>query len=94
MSTIFVRERNRVSRGTGRPRFVIVAALGTDLRVYARHIRRTELETLAQAAGAEIVYLPRGEGENEGKGGEMEQGGGNGQGRNRRRGRHGDMDQD
>lgn len=67
MSTIFVRERSKECRGTGRPRFVIVATLGTDLRVFARHVRKAELEKLAEAAGAALVYLPRGEGENAGE---------------------------
>ncbi|MEW5871836.1 MAG: hypothetical protein AB1894_21390 [Chloroflexota bacterium] len=61
MSKIFVRERTRVGRGEGRPRFVIVAVEGIDLKVYTQHIRKTELDALAQAVGAEVVHLPRGE---------------------------------
>lgn len=61
MSKIFVRERSQVGPGMGMPRFAVVAALGTDLRIFARHIRKAELEKLAEEAGAEIVYLPRGE---------------------------------
>lgn len=61
MSKIFVRERRQVGPGAGMPRFAVVAALGTDLRIFARHIRKAELERLAEEAGAEIVYLPRGE---------------------------------
>jgi hypothetical protein len=61
MSKIFVRERRHAKRGTGRPRFAIVAVQGADLKVFKSRVRRAELETLAAAMGAEIVYLPRGE---------------------------------
>jgi hypothetical protein len=61
MSKIFVRERQNVGQGAGRPRFAVVAVEGTDLKVYTQHIRKIELEKLAEAVGAEIVYLPRGE---------------------------------
>jgi len=61
MSKIFVRERRHIGQGAGRPRFAIVAIEGIDLKVYAPHIRKTELEKLAEAVGAEVVYLPRGE---------------------------------
>jgi hypothetical protein len=76
MSKIFVRERQNVSQGAGRPRFAVVAVEGTDLKVYTQHIRKIELETLAEAVGAELVYLPRGE-----KAGELE----HAEGRHRRR---------
>ncbi len=82
MAKIFVRERTRVGRGAGRPRFVVVAIEGTDLRVYAPHIRKVELEMLAEAAGAEVVYLSRGENAGTKEGQEGEQGG-----RKRRRSR-------
>jgi len=61
MSKIFVRERRHIGQGAGRPRFAIVAIEGADLKVYAPHIRKAELEKLAEAIGAEVVYLPRGE---------------------------------
>lgn len=61
MGKIFVRERRQNGPGSGKPRFAIVAVLGTDLRVFTRHIRKAELEKLAEMTGAEIVYLPRGE---------------------------------
>ncbi len=84
MAQLFVRERLQVAQGSGIPRFAVVAALGTDLRVFARHFRKAELEKLAEAAGAEIVYLPMGEhaGHNEHpeEGNEMKPHGGGGQG--------------
>lgn len=69
MSKIFVRERRHAGRGTGRPRFTIVAVQGADLKIFQPRVRRTELEALATATGAEVVYLPRGEhaGEPQGK---------------------------
>jgi hypothetical protein len=99
MATIFVRERRQIGPGAGMPRFAIVAAVGTDLRIYARHIRKAELEKLAESAGAEIVYLPRGENAEE-DGVAMEQRGsgrgrGHGSGMGRRHGGgRGAMDQD
>ena len=61
MSRIFVRERLKVGRGEGKPRFVVSATEGLDLKIYTIHLRKTELDALAEAVGAEIVYLPRGE---------------------------------
>lgn len=79
MAKIFVRNRRRVDRGAGQPRFAIVAVEGLDLKIYARHIRRKELEALSEAVGAEVVYLPGGDGS------EAEQEDGGGQGRRKRR---------
>ena len=61
MSKIFVRERRHIGQGAGRPRFAIVAVEGADLKVYAPHVRKAELEKLAEELGTQIVYLPRGE---------------------------------
>jgi hypothetical protein len=61
MSKIFVRNRRHAVRGTGRPRFAIVATEGTDLKVFKSRVRLSELEKIAADIGAEIVYLPRGE---------------------------------
>ncbi len=77
MSKIFVRERTRVEKGAGQPRFAVVGVQGTDLQFFQVHVRRGELDAIAQAVGAEIVHLPRGGGEHAG-----EEGGGQ-----RRRGR-------
>ncbi len=62
MTKIFVRERRHVGEGAGQPRFAIVALQGEDhLRFTKPFVRRAELEKIAEATGAEIVYLPRGE---------------------------------
>jgi len=67
---IFVRERRKVEKGEKKPRFRVVGVGGSDLRITVEHIRKTELEQIAAAAGAEIVYLEAGKGT--GKGGDRE----------------------
>jgi hypothetical protein len=81
MTKIFVRKRRHVGQGAGRPRFAIVAAQASDLKVFKTRVRRAELEKMAAELEAEIVYLPRGESEGEG-----DEEGGKGRGRRRRRG--------
>ena len=83
MGKIFVRERRRVGRGEGKPRFVVTASEGLELKIYTIHLRKTELEALAEAVGAEIVYLPRGEEAGEGED-DWREGGGGGKRRRRR----------
>jgi hypothetical protein len=61
MSKIFVRERRHIGEGAGQPRFAIVAVQGDDLHFSKPFVRRAELEKIAEATGAELVYLPRGE---------------------------------
>jgi len=60
MSKIFVRERQHVTERAGRPRFAIVGVQGADVKIFRKHVRKAELETIAQATGAELVYLPLG----------------------------------
>jgi hypothetical protein len=61
MSRIFVRERTRIGKGDKKPRFALVAAEGVDLDIFTMHVRKSELDALAAAIGAELVFLPRGE---------------------------------
>ena len=68
MAKIFVRERNRVGKGEGSPRFAVVGVHGSDLKFFQLHVRKSELDAIAQAVGAEVVMLPRGTGENAGDG--------------------------
>jgi hypothetical protein len=79
MSKIYVRERTHIGRGAGRPRFVIVAVEGTELKFYAPHIRKSELDALATDLSLQVVYLPRGE-----KADQDDVREGNGKGRRRR----------
>ena len=68
MAKIFVRERNRVGKGEGAPRFAVVGVHGSDLKFFQLHVRKSELDAIAQAVGAEVIMLPRGTGENAGDG--------------------------
>ncbi len=68
MAKIFVRERVRVRKGEGQPRFAVVGVQGSDLKFFQLHLRKSELDAIAQTAGAEIVMLPRGTGQDAGEG--------------------------
>ena len=57
MATIFARERRKIEQGEKKPRFRVVAATG-DIKFFAEHIRKRELEAIAASIGAELVYLP------------------------------------
>ncbi|MFZ0449613.1 MAG: hypothetical protein WAL98_10265 [Desulfatiglandaceae bacterium] len=56
-SKIFVRERRKVEKGEKKPRFRVLAVSGGDLKIYAHHIRKKELEQMAKAVGADVVYI-------------------------------------
>jgi hypothetical protein len=81
MAKIFVRERNRVGKGEGLPRFAIVGVEGSDLKFFQIHVRKSELDAIAQSIGAEVIELPRGTGQDAGDG----SGGGKRQKRSNRR---------
>ena len=68
MAKIFVRERTRIGKGEGLPRFAIVGVEGSDLKFFQLHVRKSELDAIAEAVGAEVVMLPRGTGEAAGEG--------------------------
>ena len=77
MAKIFVRERNRIHEGDGKPRYAVVASQGSDVKFFKAHLRMGELKTIAESIGAEIVELPRGKGDHmgqEGGGGKKRQG--------------------
>ena len=54
---IFVRERRKIGEGEKKPRYRVVGVSGGDVKVYTDHIRKQELEQIADASGAEVVYL-------------------------------------
>jgi hypothetical protein len=56
-SKIFVRERRKVEKGEKKPRFRVLGVSGGDLKLYVKHIRKKELEQLADSAGADVVYI-------------------------------------
>jgi hypothetical protein len=68
MAKIFVRERRHVSKRAGRPRFAVIGAQGSDLKFFKTKVRRAELDTIAEAVGAEVVVLPGGSGKHAGNG--------------------------
>ncbi len=61
---IFVRERRKSEAGEKKPRYRVVGVAGGDLKIYAKRIRKCELDEIAVQTGAEVVYLVR-----DGKGG-------------------------
>ncbi len=54
---IFYRERTKVGKGEKKPRFRMVAAADMNIKIYVEHLRRSELEQIAQSVGAELVLL-------------------------------------
>jgi hypothetical protein len=58
--TIFVRERRKVEKGEKKPRFRVVGVSGADIKLYANHVRKKELDQLAEATGAKVVVLKAG----------------------------------
>jgi hypothetical protein len=58
---IFYRERRKVAEGEKKPRFTLVAVTGVDLTFYPKHMRKQELEQIAEAVGAELILLKDGE---------------------------------
>jgi hypothetical protein len=64
---IFVRERRKVEQGEKKPRFRVVAVSGGDLKIYAGHLRKKEIEHVARETGAAVVWLDAGQGSRTGK---------------------------
>jgi hypothetical protein len=64
---IFYRERGKVGKGEKKPRFRLVAISGIDMKVYGKHLRRSELEQIAKAVGAKLVLLRGGKGKHKEK---------------------------
>ena len=54
---IFYRERRKVDDGEKKPRCTLVAVAGVDLKIHVKHLRKSELEQIAQAVGAELIEL-------------------------------------
>jgi hypothetical protein len=59
-ATIFVRERRKIQKGEKKPRYRVVGVSGGDFKLYVEHIRKMELDQIAEATGAKIVYLQAG----------------------------------
>ena len=58
---IFYRERTKSVEGKKQPRFRMVAVADVNLKIFGKHLRKSELETIAQTVGAELVLLPPGD---------------------------------
>ncbi len=67
MAKIFYRQRNKIGAGDQQPRFAVVGVQGTDMTFFQFHLRKGELDAIAQAVGAELVELPRGSGDHVGE---------------------------
>ena len=65
---IFVRERRKVEKGEKKPRFRVVGVSGSDVKIYAKHLRKKELDQIRSESGADVVYLEAGEGRRDGGG--------------------------
>jgi hypothetical protein len=62
---IFYRERGKVGKGEKKPRFRLVGVADVNLKIYGKHLRKNELEQIAEAVGAELIQLKGGEGKYE-----------------------------
>lgn len=54
---IFFRERRKVEEGEKKPRFNLVAVSDINLKIHVKHLRKKELEQIAQSVGAELIEL-------------------------------------
>jgi hypothetical protein len=58
---IFYRRRLKIKEGEKKPQFNLVAVAGVELKIFAKHLRKSELEQIAGELGAELVELKRGD---------------------------------
>jgi len=65
MPTIFVRERRKIETGEKKPRYRVVGVHDINLKIYVEHIRKRELDQLAEVTGANVVILKGGKEEKE-----------------------------
>lgn len=57
---IFYRTRRVVEDGQKKPRYRVVAVSEVNIRIYAQHLRKCEIEQIAQEVGADLVPLRSG----------------------------------
>ncbi len=57
---IFYRERTKLQDGAKTPRFRVIAVAGVDVKIFGNHLRKSELEHIAQEVGAELIKLQPG----------------------------------
>ncbi len=54
---IFYRERHKVGTKEKKPRFKLVAVADVNITFCADHLRKKEMEEIAEAVGAELILL-------------------------------------
>ncbi|MFA5324527.1 MAG: hypothetical protein WC373_17755 [Smithella sp.] len=54
---IFYRERLKVGEKEKKPRFKLVAVADVNIKFYAEHLKKKELEEIAASVGATLVLL-------------------------------------
>jgi hypothetical protein len=59
MSKIFVRERRKIDKGEKKARFRVIGVSGKDVKIYADHVRKNELDLIAKETGAQVIYMPK-----------------------------------
>jgi len=59
---IFYRERIKVGKGEKKPRFRLVAVADLNVKIYGQHLRKSDLDQIAEATGAELILLKSGGG--------------------------------
>lgn len=57
---IFYRERRKPGEGSHQARYMVMAVADVNLKMFGKHMRKCELEAIAEAIGAELLALPRG----------------------------------
>lgn len=57
---IFYREREKYVDGSKTPRYQLIGLLDVNMKIQGHHLRMSELKFIAEAAGAELLELPRG----------------------------------
>lgn len=54
---IFYRERLKVGEKEKKPRFKLVAVADVNIKFYAEHLKKRELEEIAASVGADLVLI-------------------------------------
>jgi hypothetical protein len=57
---IFFKERRKVKDGEKKPRYRVVAVSDCNLKIYADHLRKSELDHIAEDVGADLIQLRMG----------------------------------
>ncbi|MCE5210869.1 MAG: hypothetical protein LLG40_04900 [Deltaproteobacteria bacterium] len=54
---IFYRERLKVGEKEKKPRFKLVAVADVNIKFYAEHLKKRELEDIAASVGADLILI-------------------------------------